>query len=197
MTRRNAFAVAGQALGGVAGAAIVLPAIGFAARPAVRGGGRALAGRRPAADFTADTYRPVVITAVEGIGEAGKTTAYIRRGSKDLERTPSRVHRDLHPLRPPRLPGPLRRGRRQLHLPLPRRRLRLRGQADRRPAGAPARPLPDPGHERPGRGRPPLQRHLPARPGPRPRPRRVHRRASGSTSTRRGPRCRRRRRETR
>ena len=32
---------------------------------------------------------------------------------------------------------------------------------------------------RPGRDRPPLQRHLPARAGPRPRPRRVHRRDLG------------------
>ena len=33
--------------------------------------------------------------------------------------------------------------------------------------------------QRPGRGRPPLQRHLAARPGPRPRPGRVHRRNLG------------------
>ena len=33
MTRRKAFTIAGQALGGVAGAAIVLPAVGFALAP--------------------------------------------------------------------------------------------------------------------------------------------------------------------
>ena len=33
MTRRNAFTIAVQAIGGMAGAAIVLPAIGFAAAP--------------------------------------------------------------------------------------------------------------------------------------------------------------------
>ena len=33
MTRRKVFAVAGQALGGIAGAAIVLPALGFAVAP--------------------------------------------------------------------------------------------------------------------------------------------------------------------
>ena len=42
-------------------------------------------------------------------------------------------------------------GRQQLHLSLPRRRLRLRGQGHRRAAGAPARPLPDPRQGRPGR----------------------------------------------
>ena len=51
------------------------------------------------------------------------------------------VRRDLHALHAPRLPGPLRRGRAALHLPVPRRRLRLRRQGRRRPAGAPARPL--------------------------------------------------------
>ena len=51
------------------------------------------------------------------------------------------VHRDLHALHAPRLPGALRGGRRALHLPVPRRRLRLHRQGRRRPAGAPARPL--------------------------------------------------------
>ena len=63
------------------------------------------------------------------------------QGLEGARRGPEPVRRRLQPLRPPRLPGPLRRGRRQLHLPLPRRRLRLPGQADRRPAGAPARPF--------------------------------------------------------
>ena len=40
-----------------------------------------------------------------------------------------RLRRDLHPLHAPRLPGALRRGRAALHLPVPRRRLRLPGQA--------------------------------------------------------------------
>src|SRR6202012_4753088 len=66
-----------------------------------------------------------------------------------------------------------------LHPPLPGGRLRLPGQADRRPAGAPARPLPDPRHQRPGRSRPALQRDFAAEAGARPRPRRVHRRDLG------------------
>ena len=33
MTRRKVFAVAGQAIGGVAGAVIILPALGFAVAP--------------------------------------------------------------------------------------------------------------------------------------------------------------------
>ena len=178
MTRRRAFTIAAQGIGGIAGAAIVLPAVGFAVAPIFHRGKERWEAVGPVGDFVEDTYRQVVFTETEGIGDAGKTTAYIRKGSPSWARTRSR-YRGLQPLRPPRLPGPLRRGRRQLHLPLPRRRLRLPGQADRRPAGAPARPFPDPHPQRPGRGRPPLQRHLPARTGPRPRPRRVHRRHLG------------------
>jgi len=40
-------------------------------------------------DFTADTYKQVVFTLVPGIGEAGKTTAYVRRGTKELQEDPN------------------------------------------------------------------------------------------------------------
>ena len=63
-----------------------------------------------------------------GIGEAGKSTAYVRKHNPAIDTDPPRphhaVHRDLQPLRAPRLPGALGRRRRALHLPLPRRRLR-------------------------------------------------------------------------
>ena len=126
MTRRRAFTVAVQGLGGLAGAAIVLPAVGFAVAPIFHRGKERWEAVGPVGDFVEDTYRQVVFTETEGIGDAGKTTAYVRKGSERARRGPERVRRDLQPLRPPRLPGALRRGRRQLHLPLPRRRLRLR-----------------------------------------------------------------------
>jgi menaquinol-cytochrome c reductase iron-sulfur subunit len=75
MTRRRAFTVAAQALGGVAGLAVVLPAVGFALAPVL-------------GDFNARTYKPVTITIVEDIGETGKGTAYVRRGSTDLGESP-------------------------------------------------------------------------------------------------------------
>ena len=34
-------------------------------------------------------YRPVIITIRSGIGEAGKTTAYVRQGSEDLDEDPN------------------------------------------------------------------------------------------------------------
>ena len=88
MTRRKVFAVAGQALGGAAGAVIILPALGFAIAPIFdepeenwqRVGARG--------DFVPDTYLARVITIVEGIGEAGKTTVYVRQGSPELDESP-------------------------------------------------------------------------------------------------------------
>jgi Rieske Fe-S protein len=84
MTRRNAFTVAVQAVGGLAGAAIVLPAIGFAAAPLFEEEKEPWQAVGSTSDFTPDTYRAVVITAVEGIGETGKTTAFIRQGNPTI-----------------------------------------------------------------------------------------------------------------
>ena len=85
MTRRKVFAVAGQALGGVAGAAIVLPALGFAVAPIFDREDETWQAVGTTDDFQPDTYKPRVITIVQGIGEAGKSTVYVRRGSPDLE----------------------------------------------------------------------------------------------------------------
>ncbi len=89
MTRRTAFTVGGQALGGIAGLAIVLPAIGFAAAPLFEQEKEPWQSVGPTSAFSPDTYRPVVITAVEGIGEAGKTTVYVRQGDPNLTGLPS------------------------------------------------------------------------------------------------------------
>ena len=85
MTRRGAFTVAGAALGGIAGAAVVLPAIGFAVAPLFEEEGDIWQTVGSPADFSEDSYKAVVITAVPDIGATGKTTAYLRRGSSDLE----------------------------------------------------------------------------------------------------------------
>jgi menaquinol-cytochrome c reductase iron-sulfur subunit len=89
MTRRRAFTVAVQALGGVAGAAVVLPAVGFAIAPIFHRGKERWEAVGVVDDFTADTYKQVVFTPVPGIGEAGKTLAFVRRGSSDLKEDPN------------------------------------------------------------------------------------------------------------
>jgi menaquinol-cytochrome c reductase iron-sulfur subunit len=88
LTRRRVFTIAAQGLGGVAGVAIVLPAVGFALAPIFHRGKERWEAVGPPSDFTEDTYRPVVFTIVPGIGDAGKTTAYVRRSSKQLGEQP-------------------------------------------------------------------------------------------------------------
>jgi quinol---cytochrome c reductase iron-sulfur subunit, bacillus type len=88
MTRRHAFTIAVQGLGGLAGAAIVLPAVGFAVAPIFHRGKERWEAVGKVDDFVAATYRQVVFTETEGIGDAGKTTAYVRKGSKQLSENP-------------------------------------------------------------------------------------------------------------
>ena len=83
MSRRRALTVAGQAVGGLAGAVIVLPAVGFAIAPIFDSPEERWESVGPVSRFTADVYKPVVFTLVEGVGEAGKTTAYVRRSDPE------------------------------------------------------------------------------------------------------------------
>jgi menaquinol-cytochrome c reductase iron-sulfur subunit len=89
MTRRGVFAVAGQAFGGAALAAVALPVVGFAVAPVFESAEETWEGVGPADDFVSDTYRQAVITIVEGVGDSGKTTVYIRKGSADLDEDPN------------------------------------------------------------------------------------------------------------
>ena len=100
MTRRTAFSVGIQAIGGVAVAAVTLPAVGFAVAPLFEEEEQPWQAVGPTSDFTPDTYRPVVITAVEGIGETGKTTAYVRQGNPTVTDTPEAKEKGYPPESP-------------------------------------------------------------------------------------------------
>jgi menaquinol-cytochrome c reductase iron-sulfur subunit len=89
MTRRRVFTIAAQGLGGVAGAAVVLPVVGFALAPLFHRGRERWEAVGPTGDFPPDSYKAVVITEVPGIGEAGKTTAYVRQGVEKLGEDPN------------------------------------------------------------------------------------------------------------
>jgi menaquinol-cytochrome c reductase iron-sulfur subunit len=89
MTRRHVFALAGQGLGIAAVSAVALPTIGFALAPVFDEQEIIWEPVGPEDDFSAETYTAVTLTIVENIGEAGKTTAYVRRGSEDLEEEPT------------------------------------------------------------------------------------------------------------
>jgi menaquinol-cytochrome c reductase iron-sulfur subunit len=79
VTRRRLMTLTVHGAGAVAASMFLLPALGFAVgsalfeRPPVRWQAVGAPG-----DFPDDNYLPRVITAVEGIGEAGKTTVYMR-----------------------------------------------------------------------------------------------------------------------
>jgi menaquinol-cytochrome c reductase iron-sulfur subunit len=84
MTRRRVFGVAVQGLGAGGIAVVTLPAIGFALAPVFDREEEVWQSVGPPDDFSPDAYTPRVITIVAGIGEVGKTTAYIRRGNPQL-----------------------------------------------------------------------------------------------------------------
>ena len=65
--------------GAVATAAFVLPAHGFALGPVFEKHEMKWQAIGPPDEFPQDTYVPKVITIVAGIGQAGKSTAYVRK----------------------------------------------------------------------------------------------------------------------
>jgi menaquinol-cytochrome c reductase iron-sulfur subunit len=83
MTRRMLFTGGALAAGGIATAAIALPAIGFAIGPVFKEEKFAWQDVGAPSDFGVN-YLPRTITLVAGVGEAGKTTAYVRKGDPQL-----------------------------------------------------------------------------------------------------------------
>ncbi len=80
VTRRRLFEGASLAAGGVAGAAIILPAVGLSLGPVVEDHTpENWQDVGPEADFNPDSYVPKVMSLTAGIGEAGKTTIYVRK----------------------------------------------------------------------------------------------------------------------
>jgi Rieske Fe-S protein len=80
VTRRGLMTGGAMAAGGVATAAIALPALGFALGPMFeRTAPSTWQDVGSVDDFNPETYVPVVMNLVPSIGEAGKTTVYIRK----------------------------------------------------------------------------------------------------------------------
>ena len=85
VTRRHLVTGSGQVLGIIAVASFTLPALAFAFGPVFE--------RQPTTweavgspdDFIAETYIPKVITTTRRVGEAGKTTVYIRRHDEAVD----------------------------------------------------------------------------------------------------------------
>jgi menaquinol-cytochrome c reductase iron-sulfur subunit len=89
VTRRTFMTGGALAYGGIATAMFALPALGFALGPMFEDGTpetwQDVGGED---DFNPETYVPVVMNIVPSIGEAGKTTVYIRKfdAGRDTER---------------------------------------------------------------------------------------------------------------
>jgi menaquinol-cytochrome c reductase iron-sulfur subunit len=84
LTRRRLFTGGAMAAGGIASAAIGLPAIGFALGPVFKQEEVTYQDVGPPSDFSTDNYVPKTITIASNVGEAGKTTVYIRKTNPDL-----------------------------------------------------------------------------------------------------------------
>jgi Rieske Fe-S protein len=79
VTRRRFMTLTTHGAGIVAASAFLLPALGFAMGPIFEEHEMEWQDVGPEGSFPDDTYVPVTITIVEGIGEAGRSTAYVRR----------------------------------------------------------------------------------------------------------------------
>ena len=85
MTRRAMFTGGALAAGGIATAAIALPAIGFALGPVFEEQEFPWQSIGPPADFSPDNYTPVTFTLIGDVGEAGKTLAYVRARNPEID----------------------------------------------------------------------------------------------------------------
>lgn len=85
VTRRRFMTVGGQAAGGIAAASFLLPALGFALGPLFKTAPHNWETVGPVDDFPDNNYIPTVITVTPGIGEAGKTTVYVRKRNPAID----------------------------------------------------------------------------------------------------------------
>jgi menaquinol-cytochrome c reductase iron-sulfur subunit len=85
ITRRRFMTGTAHGAGAVAAAAFTLPALGFALGPIFKAEQHHWEIIGTTDQFNEDNYVPVVITLVPNIGEAGKSTAYIRKKNPAID----------------------------------------------------------------------------------------------------------------
>lgn len=92
VTRRRFMTVGGNAAGIIATSAIVLPALGFALGPVFKSTQHRWEIVGPLDMFSETNYVPVVLTVNPSIGEAGKTTVYVRKRNAAIDTDPYDAH---------------------------------------------------------------------------------------------------------
>ena len=88
VTRRRMMGLTVNAAGAITAAAFTLPALGFAIGPLFSRVPFEWQPIGPTTDFPNDTYVVKVITIVPGIGEAGKSIAYVRARNPSIDAEP-------------------------------------------------------------------------------------------------------------
>jgi menaquinol-cytochrome c reductase iron-sulfur subunit len=88
ITRRRFMTGSAHTAGGIAAAAFTLPALGFALGPIFKSTPHSWETVGPVGNFSANNYVPVVLTLTPGIGEAGKTTVYVRKFNPEIDTDP-------------------------------------------------------------------------------------------------------------
>jgi len=85
ITRRRFMTGSAHTAGAVAAGAFALPALGFAIGPIFKSSPHRWESVGTVGMFTDTNYTPVVLTVTPNIGEAGKTTVYIRQFNPELD----------------------------------------------------------------------------------------------------------------
>ena len=89
VTRRRFMTAAAHSAGGVAAAAFTLPALGFALAPVFKVSPNIeWQAVGPPSEFPSNNYIAAVITIVPGIGEAGKSIAFVRARDPAIDTEP-------------------------------------------------------------------------------------------------------------
>jgi menaquinol-cytochrome c reductase iron-sulfur subunit len=85
ITRRRFMTGGAHTAGAIAAGAFTLPALGFAIGPVFKSNPHRWVTAGKVDDFPDNNYIPVVVTLTPGIGEAGKTTVYLRKFNPEID----------------------------------------------------------------------------------------------------------------
>jgi menaquinol-cytochrome c reductase iron-sulfur subunit len=88
ITRRRFMTGSAHTAGAIAAGSFALPALGFAIGPIFKSTPHSWESVGPVSQFSPENYVPVVLTLTPGIGEAGKSTAYVRQFNPEIDTDP-------------------------------------------------------------------------------------------------------------